>query len=340
MLDLGLTLTAQAVRRQLAAMPCELYLVRLIHNATKRPFPGERLWTSTQLANLATIRFLRVRNREGCDVYIHPYAPDRNAGYILIDLDETDRAALSAMRANGYEPCVVLQTSPEHWQAWVHISSTPLEPALATAIGRHLAQLYGGDRASTDWRHLGRLAGFTNQKPHRRQRNGYPPWVKIVHATAGLASRAECLLQDARERADTAKFKPHSGQQVISTTWPLTTPAPLSVAQATQTYQAWMQRWQITRRFPQPDWSIVDLWVARALLAQGISPVDVAQILRLGSPGFPRGHSNPIDYLRRTLARAFPVFPAPGRGMCAAHVPTSTTAAVANSDCSNFAGEQ
>src|ERR1041385_3469728 len=158
MFDLGLTLTARAVRRQLAAMPCELYLVRLIHNATKRPFPGERLWTATQLANLATVRFLRIRNREGCDVYIHPYAPDRNAGYVLIDLDDADPAVLSSMRANGHEPCVVVQTSPGHCQAWVHISSTPLEPALATAVGRHLAQLYGGDRASIDWRHLGRLA--------------------------------------------------------------------------------------------------------------------------------------------------------------------------------------
>jgi hypothetical protein len=37
MFDLGLTLTLQAIRRQLAAMPCELYLVRLIHNLTKRP---------------------------------------------------------------------------------------------------------------------------------------------------------------------------------------------------------------------------------------------------------------------------------------------------------------
>jgi len=195
MFDLGLTLTAQAIRRQLAAMPCDLYLVRLIHNATKRPLPGERLWTAGQLAHLAAIRFLRVRNREGCDVYIHPYAQDRNAGFILIDLDYADAAALSAMRANGHEPCVVVQTSPGHWQAWVHVSSTPLEPALATEVGRHLAHLYGGDRASTDWRHLGRLAGFTNQKPHRRQANGYPPWVKIVHTAAGLASQAEGLLQ-------------------------------------------------------------------------------------------------------------------------------------------------
>jgi hypothetical protein len=30
------------------------------------------LWTADQLMNLATIRFLRARNREGCDIYVHP----------------------------------------------------------------------------------------------------------------------------------------------------------------------------------------------------------------------------------------------------------------------------
>jgi hypothetical protein len=337
--DLGLHLTAQAIRRQLAAMPCELYLVRLIHNLTRRPFPGERLWTATQLANLATIRFLRLRNREGCDVYIHPYAQDRNAGYILIDLDDADPVALSAMRANGHEPCVVLQTSPGHFQSWVHVSSTPLEPALATAIGRHLAHLYGGDCASTDWRHLGRLAGFTNQKPHRRNRNGYPPWIKIVHTAAGLASHAEGLLQAAREQVIRRSATSHSATESTAAVWQQATTACVSGAQATQIYQSWMQRWQIVQRFPEPDWSIVDLWVARALLAQGMSPADVEQTLRLGSPGFPRGHSNPADYLRRTLARAFPSFPAPGRAVCAAHAPASTTA-TPNRDCSNFTGEQ
>ena len=337
MLDLGLMLTVQAVRRQLAAMPCELYLIRLIHNATKRPFPGERLWSATQLANLATIRFLRARNREGCDVYLHPYAEDRNAGYILIDLDDADPMALSAMRSNGHEPCVVLQTSRGHWQAWVHISSTPLPPVLATAVGRRLAHLYGGDRASTDWRHLGRLAGFTNQKPHRRQPNGYPPWVKIVHTAAGLASQAECLLQAACEQTTAGRHTPHGDTPSISATaWQRMTPAPLSSAHATQIYQTWMRRWHIAQRFPQPDWSIVDLWIARALLARGMSTADVQQILQLGSPGFPRDHSDPVDYLCRTLAHAFP---APGGAMCDTHARTST-AAWADSDSSNFTGEQ
>lgn len=75
----GFFLTWQAIRRQLAAMPNELYLVRLIHHQTGRPFPGERLWTAPQLASTGSIRFLRARNCEGCDVYIQPYAGNQDA---------------------------------------------------------------------------------------------------------------------------------------------------------------------------------------------------------------------------------------------------------------------
>src|SRR3954447_25398705 len=83
----GFWITLQSIRRQLSAMPNELYLIRLIHHQTHRAFPGERLWSAEQLANTATVRFLRARNLEGCDVYIQPYGGKQNAGYILVDLD-------------------------------------------------------------------------------------------------------------------------------------------------------------------------------------------------------------------------------------------------------------
>src|SRR5438105_7888830 len=197
MLDRGFFITQQAVRRQLAAMPHDLYLVRLIHHATRRAFPGERLWTADQLASAATVRFLRLRNREGCDVYLQPYAEDRNSGYILLDLDAANPPVLETMRSQGLEPCVVVQTSPGHLQVWLHISRHPLQPALATAVAQRVARTYGGDLASADWRHLGRLAGFTNQKPGCRTPRGYPPWITILHARAGLASSAASLLQSA-----------------------------------------------------------------------------------------------------------------------------------------------
>jgi hypothetical protein len=59
-----------------------------------------------------TVSFLRARNREGNDVYFQPYAFQRNAGYILVELDRADPAVLDTMRANGHQPCVVVETSP------------------------------------------------------------------------------------------------------------------------------------------------------------------------------------------------------------------------------------
>jgi len=48
------------------------------------------------------------------------------------------------------------------------------------------------------------------------------------------------------------------------------------------------------------------------------------EILRLGSPGFPRNHGNPEDYLRRTLARAAtPSSPRPVCGESTSNVRTS-----------------
>ena len=287
----------KAVRRQLAAMPHELYLIRLIHHQTRRAFPGERLWTAAQLIHPSTLRFLRVRNREGCDVYIQPYAENRNPGYVLVDLDHNDPQVVENMRADGLAPCVVLQTSPGNLQAWMHVSTTPLQPAVATSIGKQLARRYGGDLASTDWRHLGRLAGFTNQKPQRRNGRGHAPWVKVLEAHAGLVAQSAALL-DAAQGGSPSPSKSTVARRATTHTDTLAHPAAGSI------YAEWLHRLRIPERFPQPDWSIADKWIAKELLRQGMPAPRVAAILRAGSPGFPRRHSQPDDYLCRTLARA------------------------------------
>jgi hypothetical protein len=321
MFDRGLFLSLRGIRRQLAAMPHDLYLVRLIHDATRTAFPGERLWTAAQLGQESTVRFLRIRNREGCDVYVQPYADNRNAGYILLDLDHPDAATLERMRANGHQPCVVLQTSPGHLQAWIQVSAVCLEPAVATAIARQLAHTYRGDLASADWRHLGRLAGFTNQKPLRRQNNGYAPWVRLLHAQVGLATHGAVLVQAAeREIRCLPSTRTATGSLLPSPlVCELVGPTSGTPSAASDIYQAWLQRLRIPQRFPHPDWSIADKWIAKELLRQGTPVAVVADLLRGGSPGFPRHHADPQNYLRSTLARALGElagrpFPAPARG--------------------------
>jgi hypothetical protein len=199
-MDRGFFLSLQAIRRQLAAMPHQVYLIRLIHHSTRRPCPGERLWAATELSSSRTVAFLCLRNREGCDVYLQPCAGLCNAGYILLDLDRPRPKTIPTMRANGQEPCVVLPTRPGHLPAWVRVSSSPLEPALATEVAPQLTRLYDGDLASADWRHLGRLAGFTNHNPARRQPSRYAPSVKILEAQLRLASQGTALVIAAQRR--------------------------------------------------------------------------------------------------------------------------------------------
>jgi len=319
-MERGFFITLNAVRRQLAAMPSEVYLVRLIHAHTRQAFPAEPLWTGWQLSRGGVVRFLRLRNREGFDVYLRPYAEKQNAGYILLDLDRAAPDVLPRMRAQGHQPCVVTQTSPGHLQAWVQVSETPLQPPVATAIGRHLARTYGGDGASADWGHLGRLAGFTNQKPARRQPSGYAPWVRLLYAQAQLATHGNALLhtttRSLQPSAPDGLDRRPEAAALTSDCEPAITPVA-----ATAIYQRFLDRLRIPPRFPQPDWSIADLWIAQALLRCRVPVHQVQAVLRLGSPRFPRRHSDPEDYLARTLRRAALVlqhapFPARHRAPC------------------------
>lgn len=292
--DRGLAVSQALLRRQIAAMPCRLYGVRLIHSGSRQPYPGVRQWTASRLSDAATVGFLRIRNREGYDVYFRPYAGDHNAGYILLDLDQPAAGILARLRSLGHAPCVVVETSPGRWQAWIHVSPQPLPPAVATLAARHLALLYDADPASADWRHLGRLVGFTNRKPERRQADGLAPWVKLIYARSGLCPTGAALLE-AVARTDCRR---------------LLAPPPAALASSIDLgalgglYQAGLKRLGIRERYPSPHWSIADRWVARKLLRTGATPALVAAVLRHGSPGFPRRHADPEDYLRRTLCSA------------------------------------
>jgi hypothetical protein len=280
----GLELTLVSLRAQLACIAWPRYELRLI-DAQRRQCLATRYWTATQLLAPDILRFLRGHNREGCDVYFRPHAASQNAGYLLLDFDDGP-CPLAAMRAAGHTPCLVVETSPGHQQAWVRVSAGSVQPAWATAVARWLARQYGADPASAEWRHLGRLAGFTNRKPARLQANGLPPWVRLVWQRSGALAAIGGAL---------------------ATTAPVSTgPAAVTGGEPrpSSSYQQCLDALGLQRRFPAPDWSIADYRVARLLLQQGWGAEQVADILRHGSPGFPRRHAKPDDYLRRTVQSA------------------------------------
>jgi hypothetical protein len=286
MSERGWEWTRTAVRRHIAALPCSGYEVRLIE-APERACRAQRIWSAPQLLSAGVLGFLRAHNREGCDVYFRPWVREGNAGYVLLDFDDGP-CPLALMRAAGQEPCVVVRSSARREQAWVRIAAECVSTAVATASARRLAVRYGADPASAEWRHLGRLAGFTNRKSEHRDDRGLAPWVRVVWTARQTAVVELGALPQAFAAAGPPDaWAAGSGSHVLTTLpW----------------YAEWLERAGVTP--PVTDWSVADYRVARALLRQGFPVGAVAAVLRTGSPGFPRNHAQPEDYLRRTVSRA------------------------------------
>jgi len=185
--------TTEAVRAQLAGMGAERYDVGVYDRANDAMLL-RREWTPAQIE--ASIGWFRGMNANGRDIYIRPTG---SSGLYLID--DVPAATVARMRAEGYTPAAVVETSPGNLQAWVRVSDTPLSTEEGTAVARDLAARYDGDLSSANWRHMGRLAGFTNRKDEHRQPDGRYPYVRLHAADGEHAPAALALLERARDQA-------------------------------------------------------------------------------------------------------------------------------------------
>jgi len=83
-----------------------------------------------------------------------------------------------------------------------------LPARVATVIARHLARLCLAGRGSAEGRHLGQLAGFTNQKPQRRLPTGLAPWVRVLQTLGALASQGPSLVEGCRAPSGPRRLVP------------------------------------------------------------------------------------------------------------------------------------
>jgi len=185
--------TTEAVRAQLAGMGAERYDIG-VYDRANDDMLLRREWTPAQIE--ASIGWFRGMNANGRDIYIRPTG---SSGLYLID--DVPAVTVARMRAEGYTPAAVVETSPGNLQAWVRVSDTPLSTEEGTAVARDLAARYDGDLSSANWRHMGRLAGFTNRKDEHRQPDGRYPYVRLHAADGEHAPAALALLERARDQA-------------------------------------------------------------------------------------------------------------------------------------------
>jgi len=168
--------TNEAVTRQIIAMGVNEFEIGLYK--PDGPGNGEppmipRTWTMQ--AVLKSIPWLRLQNRNGRNIYVRP-----RGEHNLSLVDDLTAESIERMKSEGFRPALVVETSPGNFQAWLkHRRRLPKE--LSTAVARSLAQEFKGDLGAADWRHFGRLAGFTNRK-EKYKTEGLFPFVLLRQA--------------------------------------------------------------------------------------------------------------------------------------------------------------
>jgi hypothetical protein len=151
-------------------------------------------WRPEQIAG--AIGWLVSENARGAHIFVRPHGEHR-----LALLDDLTLAAIFELKHSGFDPAVVVETSPTNFQAWLNHGKI-LSHDLSTYAAPNLARRFGGDLSSSDWRHFGRFAGFTNQKEKRRLPNGRPPFVKLRESSGRTYQKSEEFLAEITARVE------------------------------------------------------------------------------------------------------------------------------------------
>jgi hypothetical protein len=280
--------TAGAVKRQIAAMGPEVFEVGLfkprIDPNSWEPEMLPRTWNIEKLLN--SLSWLQFQNLNGRNIYIRP-----KGEHNLSLIDDLTSAAISELEKSGFEPAVVTETSPGNFQAWLKHAET-LPKDLGTAAARALAARFQGDRGAADWRHFGRLAGFTNRKVSRRQINGLYPFVRLITATGQVYGEARQFIESVRtdlERERQARTRGvHFHQRFERTS---------------------LKGIESFRSNPEygGDWTRIDLAFAIYALSRGVPESEVGAVIGSRDLSHKGDEKRQAQYVERTLRKAYAV---------------------------------
>jgi hypothetical protein len=178
----------KTVGEQSLAMSTEAFEVGLFDPNASQGVMLSRVWTSATL--LRSVSWLSLKNAQGRNIYIRPAGEHR-----LTLIDDLGIEGIERLKSEGFAPAVVVETSPGNFQAWLHHGQV-LPKHLSTFAARFLTVRFGGDLGSADWRHYGRLAGFTNRKAKYRRTDGTFPYVKLHEATGAVYAAADSFIAE------------------------------------------------------------------------------------------------------------------------------------------------
>lgn len=278
--------TLQVVTCQLEAMGSRVFEVGLfkpdeIGGSRSSMIP--RTWDCGHL--LSSVSWMRLQNLNGRNIYIRP-----GGEHDLTLVDDLKADSLRQMEKSGFRPALVVETSPNNFQAWLKHSRV-LSREVSTAAARQLAIRFDGDTGAADWRHFGRLAGFTNRKVKYQSDEGLFPFVRLssasgrVYDQAGdFISQVEAQVSREQERRRERRATPGSSAPGRGTT--------RSIADfwANPAYGG--------------DKTRSDLAYAIYALSRGLGEDSVAQALRGRDLRHKGNEKRQTEYINRTIKKA------------------------------------
>lgn len=143
---------------------------------------SEKFYSRNEVLNL--VPDLIKHNLRGGNILITPEDPAVH--HVLID--DISSKGLDELASRGYTPSVVMETSPNNFQAILKVSSEVSWDSMNEwfkDLNRDV-----GDVRITAPKHPMRLAGFENRKPHHQTEDGRFPWVRLVKAVNHFCTRS------------------------------------------------------------------------------------------------------------------------------------------------------
>jgi hypothetical protein len=158
----------------LNAMPCgdyRLQIVSFMGDNNPAMFPAKfEIVTGEGL--MKRLRYLKYRNWQGFNIYCRPNSIE----YVLVDDLERKNLRL----ASNFKPCLLMETSPDNFQAFFRLKSKPKSMEDAKVICSEFTRLLDGDFDADNPLQPGRLPGFTNRKEKYKSADGHFPYI-ILH---------------------------------------------------------------------------------------------------------------------------------------------------------------
>jgi hypothetical protein len=279
--------TADAIRRQIVAMGSEVFEIGLFKPdaSESEPVMLPRVWDQNALVR--SIGWLRHQNRDGRNIYVRP-----KGEHNLSLIDDLTLDAVAALTPSGFAPALVVETSPGNYQAWLK-HSEQLSKEEGTAAARALAERFGGDQGAADWRHFGRLAGFTNRKQKYRGSAGLYPFVKVVQAPGTVYPESERFVLHIRRQLEIERERELERRSRLQ-------------ARAKQVSAGDLKSIDSFRTDPRygGDGTRIDLAYAIYALSRGATEAQVEAALRSRDLSHKGGERRQADYVERTIKKA------------------------------------